>query len=278
MKLTRGHERRRSERIVRDDARGRHAARSGERPPACPDEPGAALVLGHGAAGGVTSRDLVAATDVARSEGVSVALVEQPYRVAGRRSPAPARQLDAAWTAVVDHLIAGELRGLPLVVAADLWCASGLPHRGGDRRRRGALPRVPAAAAAPVRGGLGSEPTTRARHGDGPDARRAGVSETRSAFRPPRRSAWWCRCRATTAENRPQSGGRRGASLAPPASWTRRRSPQSPSPRATPWSCSGSCGCRPGRSGPLVPRATNRCGWRAPREYRPHTSAPHRRP
>ena len=80
------------------------------------DEPSAALVLGHGAAGGVTSRDLVAVTDVARSEGVSVALVEQPYRVAGRRSPAPARQLDAAWTAVVDHLRAGELRGLALVV------------------------------------------------------------------------------------------------------------------------------------------------------------------
>jgi predicted alpha/beta-hydrolase family hydrolase len=80
------------------------------------DEPGAALVLGHGAAGGVTSGDLVAVTDVARSEGVSVALVEQPYRVAGRRAPAPARQLDAAWTAVVHHLVAGELRGLPLVV------------------------------------------------------------------------------------------------------------------------------------------------------------------
>ena len=58
----------------------------------------------------------MAVTGVARSEGVSVALVEQPYRVAGRRSPAPARQLDAAWTAVVDHLRAGELRGLPLVV------------------------------------------------------------------------------------------------------------------------------------------------------------------
>jgi uncharacterized protein len=80
------------------------------------DEPRAALVLGHGAAGGVTSRDLVAVTGVARSEGVTVALVEQPYRVAGRRAPAPARQLDAAWKAVVDHLLAGELRGLPLVV------------------------------------------------------------------------------------------------------------------------------------------------------------------
>jgi uncharacterized protein len=80
------------------------------------DRPRAALVLGHGAAGGITSPDLVAAAGVARSEGFRVALVEQPYRVAGRRSPAPAAQLDAAWTAVVDHLVVGELRGLPLVV------------------------------------------------------------------------------------------------------------------------------------------------------------------
>ena len=79
-------------------------------------EPRAALVLGHGAGGGVTSRDLVAVTDAARSEGVSVALVEQPYRVAGRRSPAPAHHLDAAWTAVIEQLVAGELRGLPLIV------------------------------------------------------------------------------------------------------------------------------------------------------------------
>jgi predicted alpha/beta-hydrolase family hydrolase len=80
------------------------------------DRPRAALVLGHGAAGGVSSRDLTAATEAARSEGVSVGLVEQPYRVAGRRSPAPARQLDVAWTAVVDRLTEGELKGLPLIV------------------------------------------------------------------------------------------------------------------------------------------------------------------
>jgi predicted alpha/beta-hydrolase family hydrolase len=79
------------------------------------DEPAAALVLGHGAAGGVASPDLVAVTGLARSQGVCVALVEQPYRVAGRRSPAPARQLDAAWTAVLGHLLEGELHGLPLV-------------------------------------------------------------------------------------------------------------------------------------------------------------------
>jgi predicted alpha/beta-hydrolase family hydrolase len=80
------------------------------------DEPRAALVLGHGAAGGVTSPDLVAVTEVARSEGLSVALVEQPYKVAGRRSPAPVHQLDAAWIAVIEHLVADELRGLPLIV------------------------------------------------------------------------------------------------------------------------------------------------------------------
>jgi uncharacterized protein len=80
------------------------------------DDARAALVLGHGAAGGVGARDLVAATEVALAEGLSVALVEQPYRVAGRRSSPPAAQLDAAWTAVVEHLLVTELRGLPLVV------------------------------------------------------------------------------------------------------------------------------------------------------------------
>jgi uncharacterized protein len=80
------------------------------------DEPGAGLVLGHGAGGGVSAPDLVAATEAARSVGVTAALVEQPYLVAGRRSPAPARQLDAAWTTAVEQLGAGELAGLPLLV------------------------------------------------------------------------------------------------------------------------------------------------------------------
>jgi uncharacterized protein len=80
------------------------------------ESPRGALVLGHGAGGGVAARDLVAASEVALTEGVSVALVEQPYLVAERRSPAPAAQLDTAWTAVVSHLRAGELAGLPLIV------------------------------------------------------------------------------------------------------------------------------------------------------------------
>ncbi len=78
-------------------------------------KPRGALVLGHGAAGGVAAPDLVTATEAAHAEGLSVALVEQPYRVAGRRAPAPAHQLDAAWTAVVEHLGRGELGGLPVV-------------------------------------------------------------------------------------------------------------------------------------------------------------------
>ena len=73
-----------------------------------------ALVLGHGAGGGVDAPDLVAATGAAREQGFAVALVEQPYKVAGRRSAAPAHQLDAAWLAVVEHLRAGALSGLPL--------------------------------------------------------------------------------------------------------------------------------------------------------------------
>jgi predicted alpha/beta-hydrolase family hydrolase len=64
----------------------------------------------------VASRDLVAAADAANTEGFVVALVEQPYRVAGRRSPAPAKQLDASWSEVVEHLTHKELVGLPLVV------------------------------------------------------------------------------------------------------------------------------------------------------------------
>jgi len=79
------------------------------------EDPRAALVLGHGVAGGVEAPDLVAVMEAARSEGIDVALVEQPYHVAGRRSPARPPQLDAAWIAVVERLRAGALAGRPLV-------------------------------------------------------------------------------------------------------------------------------------------------------------------
>ncbi len=55
------------------------------------------------------------ATAAATATGLHVALVTQPYRVAGRRAPAPARQLDQAWLAVANHLSDGVFAGLPLV-------------------------------------------------------------------------------------------------------------------------------------------------------------------
>jgi predicted alpha/beta-hydrolase family hydrolase len=73
------------------------------------------LVLGHGAGGGVEAPDLQAAARAAALAGFVAALVEQPYRVAGRRAPAPAAQLDGAWTSVIGQLRPGELPG-PLVV------------------------------------------------------------------------------------------------------------------------------------------------------------------
>ena len=55
-------------------------------------------------------------TGAAGAQGITVVLVEQPYRVAGRRSPAPANQLDAAWIAVIAALRADQLRDTQLIV------------------------------------------------------------------------------------------------------------------------------------------------------------------
>ncbi|MEH1123551.1 alpha/beta hydrolase family protein [Micromonospora sp. CPCC 206061] len=73
------------------------------------------LVLGHGAGGSVDAPDLVALRDAARAAGVTVARVTQPYRVAGRRAPAAAGQLDEAWIAVVEAL-RGDFGRMPVVV------------------------------------------------------------------------------------------------------------------------------------------------------------------
>lgn len=88
------------------------AARAHVRAPAAP-APGA-LVLGHGAGGGVDAPDLRAVTAAALGLGLAVALVEQPYRVAGRRVGPRGPALDEAWTAVVAHLRADGL-DVPLV-------------------------------------------------------------------------------------------------------------------------------------------------------------------
>jgi uncharacterized protein len=78
-------------------------------------KPKGALAMGHGAGGGVEAPDIRAAAAAAREAGFSVALVEQPYRVAGRKAPAPPNQLDAAWVAVIAALREKELKGLPLI-------------------------------------------------------------------------------------------------------------------------------------------------------------------
>jgi hypothetical protein len=94
-------------------------AATGGGPPVGP--PAALLVLGHGAGGDVTARDIVAVRDAAVAAGIVVALITQPYRVAGRRSPAPTGQLDEAWRAVLATLTGGSgdsvaPAGVPLIV------------------------------------------------------------------------------------------------------------------------------------------------------------------
>ncbi|MEA2431096.1 MAG: uncharacterized protein QOI19_1569 [Thermoleophilaceae bacterium] len=61
----------------------------------------------------MSAPDLMVATRAALENRVSVALVEQPYLVAGRKSQAPAAQLDAAWIAAVERL---RDEDLPLIV------------------------------------------------------------------------------------------------------------------------------------------------------------------
>ena len=90
--------------------------------PTGPGSPRGLLVLGHGAGGSIAAPDLIAVAAAARAGGFHVARVRQPYSVAGRRAPAPADQLDVAWTAVVEAIRAGLGEGkgksarLPLVV------------------------------------------------------------------------------------------------------------------------------------------------------------------
>lgn len=77
--------------------------------------PRGALLLGHGAGGSVTAPDLTAVATAASADGFAVGLVEQPYRVAEKRSTPATPILDAAWLAVVEQLRAGPYAGLPIV-------------------------------------------------------------------------------------------------------------------------------------------------------------------
>jgi predicted alpha/beta-hydrolase family hydrolase len=75
-----------------------------------PDGPPVSMLfLGHGAGGGVDAPDLVAVREAATAAGVRVVLVTQPYRMAGRRAPAPAIRLDEAWTAVIGQIAVPKL-------------------------------------------------------------------------------------------------------------------------------------------------------------------------
>jgi predicted alpha/beta-hydrolase family hydrolase len=83
--------------------------------PAGTDRPLAVLALGHGAGGGIEAPDLRALAAALPPLGVTVALVEQPWRVAGRKiAPAP-KTLDAGWLPVLAELRAGPAAGIPLI-------------------------------------------------------------------------------------------------------------------------------------------------------------------
>jgi predicted alpha/beta-hydrolase family hydrolase len=134
-----------------------------------PTEPGlGTLVLGHGAGGLRWTKDVLAVRDAAVAAGWTVVLVDQPWRVAGRRlGPAPPA-LDRAWRAVLDsvHVSGGD--GLLVVggrsagarvacrtaaaVGADAVVALSFPlHPPGrpERSRAGELA-LPGAAGIPV--------------------------------------------------------------------------------------------------------------------------------
>ncbi|MEU7553610.1 alpha/beta family hydrolase [Streptomyces sp. NPDC044571] len=76
--------------------------------------PGASLVLavGHGAGGGIEARDLQALAAALPALGTTVALVEQPWRVAGKKVAAAPKVLDEGWRGLWPALAAP---GLPVV-------------------------------------------------------------------------------------------------------------------------------------------------------------------
>jgi predicted alpha/beta-hydrolase family hydrolase len=79
--------------------------------------PTAWLITSHGAGGGIDARDLAALAAELPARGITVALVEQPWRVAGKKvAPAP-KTLDAAWIPVVEALKKQHLGGLPFAVS-----------------------------------------------------------------------------------------------------------------------------------------------------------------
>ena len=66
--------------------------------------PVATLLLGHGAGGGVGAVDLQRLAQLLPRRGITVVLVEQPWRVAGKRVASAPPVLDVCFRAVADHL------------------------------------------------------------------------------------------------------------------------------------------------------------------------------
>ena len=76
------------------------------------------LMIGHGAGGTVEAPDILVVRGACLGAGLAVAAITQPYRVAGRKAPAPAATLDLAWLAVLAGLRADPLlAGLALLAA-----------------------------------------------------------------------------------------------------------------------------------------------------------------
>lgn len=82
-----------------------------------PAGPRGTVALGHGAGGGLGALDLRVAREVLVEHGWAVAVVEQPWLVAGRRIAGRPATLDEAWVPIVEALLTGRGRlPRPLVV------------------------------------------------------------------------------------------------------------------------------------------------------------------
>lgn len=82
-----------------------------------PKTPAGLVALTHGAGGGVSTTDVLAVRDAVLAAGVATALITQPFRVAGRRTPPAPGSQDAAWVELLRALRRRRgLAGLPLFV------------------------------------------------------------------------------------------------------------------------------------------------------------------